>query len=66
VYLCVRGIDYSSPVPDLPLCLGVLKHRGPLARGEGHLAAKKNFTMDFCLCGAILNLKASVSERFQT
>ena len=27
-------------VPDLPLCLGVLKHRVPLARG--HLPAKKN------------------------
>jgi hypothetical protein len=37
-----------KPVPDLPLCLGVLKH-GP---------AKKKITMDFCLCGAILNLKA--------
>ena len=31
-------------VPDLPLCLGVLKHRAPLA-------------MDFYLCGAILNVK---------
>jgi hypothetical protein len=30
-------------VLDLPLCLGVLKHRAPL---------------DFCLCDAILNLKA--------
>jgi hypothetical protein len=50
-------------VPDLPLCLGVLKHRVPLAsgrgwRGGGHLPAKLFFTMDFCLCGAILNLKA--------
>ena len=27
--------------------------------GRGHLPAKKkNFTMDFCFCGAILNLKA--------
>ena len=25
----------SYPVPDLPLCLGVLKHRAPLARGRG-------------------------------
>ena len=33
-------------VPDLPLCLGELKHRASL------------FTMDVCLCGAILNLKA--------
>jgi hypothetical protein len=35
----------------------VLKHRTPLARGA-HIPAKKTFTMDFCLCGAILNLKA--------
>jgi hypothetical protein len=46
-------------VPDLPLCLGVHKHRAPLARGEGGIFLPKNiFTMDFCLCGAILNLKA--------
>jgi hypothetical protein len=45
----------SSTVPDLPLCLGV--HRASLARGS-HLPAKYFFTMDFCLCGAILNLKA--------
>ena len=39
--------------PDLPLCLGVIKHGSPLA-GGGHLPVKKNvFTMDFCLCGAI-------------
>jgi hypothetical protein len=45
-------------VPDLPLCLGVFKHRASLARGP-HLPAKIFFTMDFCLiCGAILNLKA--------
>jgi len=30
-------------VPDLPLCLGVLKHRAPLARGA-HLSA--NFFYD--------------------
>jgi hypothetical protein len=38
----------------------VLKHRAPLARGGGgHLPANFCFvTMDFCLCGAILNLKA--------
>ena len=53
-------------VTDLPLCLCVLKLMAPLARGT-HLPAKKyNFTMDFCFCGAISNLKASVSERFQT
>jgi hypothetical protein len=32
----------------------VFKHRAPLA----HLPAKTFFSMDFCLCGAILNLKA--------
>jgi hypothetical protein len=32
----------------------VLKHRATLP----HLPAKQSFTMDFCLCGAILNLKA--------
>jgi hypothetical protein len=25
-------------VPDLPVCLGVLKQRAPLARGGGHLS----------------------------
>ena len=35
----------------------VLKHRATLTRGP-HLPAKQSFTMDFCLCGAILNLKA--------
>jgi hypothetical protein len=29
------------PVPDLPLCLGVLKHKAPLARRGGHLPAEK-------------------------
>ena len=29
------------PVPDLPLCLGVLKHKAPLARRGGDLPAKK-------------------------
>ena len=31
-------------MPDLPLCLGVFRHRlpPPLAKGEGHLPAKKN------------------------
>jgi len=31
---------------------------GPRWPGGPHLPAKNNFTMDFCLCGAILNLKA--------
>ena len=54
-------------VTDLPLCLCVLKHMAPLARGGGPSSCQKNnFTMDFCFCGAISNLKASVSERFQT
>jgi hypothetical protein len=50
----ICGDRYWLPVPDLPLCLGVLKHwpRWP------HLPAKKIYTMNFCLCGAILNLKA--------
>jgi hypothetical protein len=39
-------------VPDLPLCLCVLKHKAPLA--GGHLPAKRKITMDFCLCDAIL------------
>jgi len=44
-------------VPDLPLCLGVLKHRAPLARGPIFLP--KLFYDGFLLmCGAILNLKA--------
>ena len=43
-------------VPDLPLCLCVLKHKAPLA--GGHLPAKRKITMDFCLCSAILSLKA--------
>ena len=34
------------PVPDLPLCLGVLKHRAPLAWGLIFLS-KHFFTMDF-------------------
>ena len=35
----------------------MLKHRTPLARG-GDLPANLFFTIDFCLCGTILNLKA--------
>jgi hypothetical protein len=46
-----------GPMPDLLLCLCVLKHRASLVRGP-HLPAKNVFTVDFCLCGAILNLKA--------
>ena len=34
---------------DLPLCLGVLKHRAPLAKGGGHLSAKNIFAMEFLL-----------------
>jgi hypothetical protein len=29
-------------LPDLPLCLGVLKHRAPLAK-RAYLPAKKHF-----------------------
>ena len=35
----------------------MLKHRASLARGP-HLPANKTFMIDFCLCGAISNLKA--------
>ena len=35
-------------MPDLPLCLGVLKHRASLARGP-HLPANIFFTVDFGL-----------------
>ena len=49
-------LDALTAVTYLPLCLGVLKHRAPLAKGT-HLPAIF-FTMDFCLFGAILNLKA--------
>ena len=45
-------------MPDLPLCLDVFKHRAPLASGGWHLPANLFFTIDFCLCGTILNLKA--------
>jgi hypothetical protein len=45
-----------NSVPDLPVWLGVLKHRAPLARGElrAIFLPKKKITMDFCLYGAIL------------
>jgi hypothetical protein len=59
MYCIIHLKCYSQhTVPDLPLCLGVLKHRAPLIRGA-NLPAKEFFlTMDFCLSGAILNLKA--------
>ena len=40
-------MEDTHAVRDLPLCLST----GP------HLPANKTFTMDFCLCGAISNLK---------
>ena len=49
-------------VSGFPLCLGVLNHRAPLAMagggGGGESSCQTFFTMDFSLCGAILNLKA--------
>ena len=48
----------KSPVPDLPLCLGLLKHRASLARGGLIFLPPKKIMMDFCLCGAVSNLKA--------
>jgi len=48
---------YIYTVPDLPLCLSVLKHRASLVR-RPNLPAKRNYTMDVWLCGAILNLNA--------
>jgi len=42
-------------VPDLPLCLGV--RTGPRWPGDPSSCQKYFFTMDFCLCGAILKLK---------
>ena len=39
-------------MPDLPLCLGVLKHRAPLARGEGGreggISEKKRILLMWC------------------
>ena len=58
--LCHWALDSYIPeaaVSDLPLCVGVLKHRSQLVGGGGIFMPKK-FTMEFCLCGAILNLKA--------
>ena len=49
----VPTISYS--VPDLPLCLVVLKQMAPLARGD-HLPANLFFYNGYLLikCGAIL------------
>jgi hypothetical protein len=44
--------ERTGSVPDLPLCLGVFRHRGT------NLPVKIFLTMDFGLYGAILNLKA--------
>ena len=49
--------ERTGSVPDLPLCLGVFRHRAPLARGT-NLPAKIFLRMDFGLYGAISNLKA--------
>ena len=46
-------------MPDLSLCLCVLKHRASLAGGWGGIFLPKYFfAMDFSLFGAILSLKA--------
>ena len=53
--------DRTRAVPDLPFCLGVLKHRAPLAWGGGASSCQKIiFTMDFCLCGEILTFPEHV------
>jgi hypothetical protein len=43
-YICNQCL--SPPVPDLPLCLGVLKHRAPLARGGGGIFQPSIFFAD--------------------
>jgi hypothetical protein len=56
--LYVKNLSVVPVLPDLPLCLGVLKHRAPLARGGGGGGAyscQKRIYDGFC--GAILNLK---------
>ena len=40
----MKGLEFDTPVgsvPDLPLCLGVLKHRAPLIGQGAHLPAPK-------------------------
>ena len=51
-----NNVRYLYSVPDLPLCLGVLKHRASLARGGGHLPAKISFTMSDLIQRNILNI----------
>lgn len=55
---CYVDIPLMLPVPDLPLCLSV--HRTPMDREEP-IFLPFCFTMDICLCGVILNLKAFCS-----
>jgi hypothetical protein len=46
-------LENKQSVPDLPLCLGVLKHRALLFRGRRAI-----FLSKLLYDGAILNLKA--------
>ena len=39
--LYVKNLSVVPVLPDLPLCLGVLKHRAPLARGGAYSCQKK-------------------------
>lgn len=47
----MKGLWFDTPVgsvADLPLCLDVLKHRPPLARGRGaNLPTLNKFTVVF-------------------
>ena len=47
MYIYIYIYIYIYTVPDLPLCLGVIKHRAPLARGEPSSCQKTFLTMDF-------------------
>ena len=47
---------YMYSVPNLPLCLSTWPH-WPGEGGGPHLPANIFFTMDFCLCGAILKFE---------
>ena len=47
------GLEETRAMPDLPLCLGVLKHRAPVGQSWG-IFLQFFFTVDFCLCGASL------------